>query len=227
MGRIFKLYEDLYDQGISLYKNNIIEINTGLTVLVGCNGIGKTSLFYSIKNVLKKEKIPYMEFDNLNDGGDNSRNESLYYGDINFLIESLYSSEGENIMFNIAKIAAEIGKFVKTGIYKYNIQSDFKSNEIWILFDAIDSGLSIDNIVELKNHLFKTILQFSFSKEIYIVISANEYEMARGEQCFDVYNGKYITFKDYEDYRNMILKSKRWKQERNKARKNCFNGTED
>lgn len=214
MGRIFKLCEDPYDQGISLYKNSIIEINTGLTVLVGCNGIGKTSLFYSIKNALKKEEIPYMEFDNLNNGGDNSRNESLYYGDINFLIESLYSSEGENIMLNIAKITTEIGEFVRTGMYKDNGQSDFKSNERWIFFDAIDSGLSIDNIVELKNHLFKTILQFTFGKKIYIVVSANEYEMARCEQCFDVYNGRYITFKDYEDYRNMILQSKRWKQER-------------
>lgn len=41
--------------------------------------------------------------------------------------------------------------------------------------------------------------------------------MARGEQCFDVYNGKYITFKDYKDYRNMILESKKWKEARVKV----------
>ena len=54
-----------------------------------------------------------------------------------------------------------------------------------------------------------------FGNEIYIVISAIEYELCRGEQCFDVYNGKYITFKDYEDYREFILKNREWKENRN------------
>ena len=50
--------------------------------------------------------------------------------------------------------------------------------------------------------------------EIYIVVSANEYEMARDEQCFDVYNGKYVKIKDYEEYRNLVLQSKEWKYAR-------------
>lgn len=83
--------------------------------------------------------------------------------------------------------------------------------------DAVDGGLSVDNIVDIKEQLFKTILEHNFGNEIYIVISANEYEMARGEQCFDVYNGKYIIFKDYENYRNMILDWKKWKEERVKT----------
>ena len=56
------------------------------------------------------------------------------------------------------------------------------------MLDAVDSGLSVDNIVDVKEQLFKTILEYNYGNEIYIVISANEYEMARGEQCFDVYN---------------------------------------
>ena len=89
--------------------------------------------------------------------------------------------------------------------------------ERWILLDAVDSGLSVDNIVDIKEGLFKTILEYNYGNEIYMVISANEYEMARGEQCFDVYNGKYITFKNYEEYRSMILESKKWKEERVKV----------
>ena len=46
------------------------------------------------------------------------------------------------------------------------------------------------------------------------MVSANEYEMANGEQCLDVYNGKHITFKDYDEYRNMIPESRKWKEER-------------
>lgn len=83
--------------------------------------------------------------------------------------------------------------------------------------DAVDSGLSVDNIVDVKDLLFKTILEYNYGNDIYIVISANEYEMARGEQCFDVYNGKYVTFNDYEEYRNMILERKEWKEERVKV----------
>ena len=41
--------------------------------------------------------------------------------------------------------------------------------------------------------------------------------MARGEQCFDVYHGKYVTFKDYEEYRNLVLQSKEWKYHRSKT----------
>ena len=50
--------------------------------------------------------------------------------------------------------------------------------------------------------------------ELYLVISANEYELARKESCFDVNKGKYITFKDYEDYRSFILNSRAFKENR-------------
>ena len=70
MGRKFKLWKDPYDCGIDLYKKKTIEIKTGVTVLVGCNGIGKTTLLHCIKDSLKKEKIPCMEFNNLIEGGE-------------------------------------------------------------------------------------------------------------------------------------------------------------
>lgn len=154
-------------------------------------------------------------------------------GDFSFLAESMSSSEGENIFLNLCYLAGKLGNFVKTGVNKgkYNPFAEiFKndkeyrkeeklSNERWILLDAVDSGLSIDNIVDLKEGLFKTIIENEKNKEIYIIVSANEYEMANGEQCFDVYHGEYITFKDYEEYRNMILESKKWKKEREKVKK--------
>ena len=230
MGRKFKLWKDPYDCGIDLYKKKTIEIKPGVTVLVGCNGIGKTTLLHCIKDSLKKEKIPCMEFNNLIEGGSNSRQESLYKGDFSFLTTSACSSEGENIMLNITKLAVKIGEFVRTGIYQGDVKTlakrfqksigfdneslEVQSNERWILFDAVDSGLSVDNIVELKEDLFRIILEHSFGKEIYIVISANEYEMANSEQCLDVYNGKYLTFKNYDEYRNMILESRKWKEKR-------------
>ena len=81
---------------------------------------------------------------------------------------------------------------------------------------AVDSGFSIDNVVELKDELFKLILDIHKDKEVYIVITANAYEMARGEQCFDVINGKYVSIKSYEKYRSVILKSRDKKDARYK-----------
>jgi len=228
MSRKFKLWKDPYDIGFNLWKKRTIEIKSGVTVLVGCNGIGKTTLLNNIESELKKRNIPVLHFDNLSDGGSNARSEKAFMEEFSFLAESMCSSEGENIVLNLRDLAEKIEKFVKTGVNKgkynpfaeifKNDKEDKKceelSNERWILFDAVDSGLSIDNIVDLKEGLFNTIVEHEKDKGIYIIISANEYEMANGEQCFDVYNGKYITFIDYNEYRNMILESKKWKENR-------------
>lgn len=234
MNRKFQLERDYYDEGFNLYKKKTIEIKPGVTVLVGCNGIGKTTLLHQIKYILKKENVPYVMFDNLHEGGSKSVSEASFFGDFGFLATAIQSSEGENIVMNMGKLAARLGKFVKDGEdpkEKEYIQlarsiAQISGEEVaeveipkerWILLDAVDSGLSVDNIVDLKEQLFKTILEYNYGNEIYIVISANEYEMARGEQCFDVYNGNYVRFKDYEEYRNFVLQSKEWKNKRSEA----------
>ena len=234
MSRKFKLIKDYYEEGFSIYKKGTIEIKPGVTVLVGCNGIGKTTLLYQIRDGLKKDNIPYVFFDNLHDGGSNSISEAGFYGNFGFMATAMCSSEGENIVMNMGNLAARLGQFVKTGedpkekkytqlarsiaqINGEEIEESEIPKERWILLDAVDSGLSVDNIVDIKEQLFKIILEYNYGNEIYIVISANEYEMARGEQCFDVYNGKYVTFKDYEEYRNLVLQSKEWKYQRSET----------
>lgn len=233
MSRNFQLERDYYDEGFNLYKKKTIGIKQGVTVLVGCNGIGKTTLLHQIRDNLKKDSIPYVLFDNLKDGGHNSVSEAFYYEDFAFGATAMCSSEGENIVMNMGKLAARLGDFVKTGEdtkdAKFKalarslerLDKEFEEEkeipkERWILLDAVDSGLSVDNIVDLKEQLFKTILEYNYGNKIYIVISANEYEMARGEPCFDVYNGKYVKLKDYEEYRSLVLESKEWKYQRSK-----------
>lgn len=225
MSREFTLEKDYYNEGFDLYKKKTISIKPGVTVLVGCNGIGKTTLLHQIRARLKEDNIPCITFDNLKDGSSNSIEEAGFYGNFGFMATALCSSEGENIMMNIENLAARLREFVKNGedpkekkftqlarslaqINGEDIEEPEIPKERWILLDAVDSGLSVDNIVDIKEQLFKTILEYNYGNEIYIVISANEYEMARGEQCFDVYNGKYMTFKDYEEYRDLVLQSK-------------------
>jgi predicted ATP-dependent endonuclease of OLD family len=203
--RKFVIDKDYKCVGCDIYKKQSITINTGLTVLVGCNGMGKTTLINQLQDQLKKKSIPIISFDNLHEGDGHARSKAGFYNDWDFLAESLQSSEGENIILNLGKLALQIGRFVKNnkGI-----------PEFWIFLDAIDSGLSVDNVVDVKEYLFKTIFEDNPNTNVYIIVSANEYELARDENCFDVYNGKYIKFKDYEEYRDFILNTRKEKDKR-------------
>ncbi len=203
--RSFKIDKDPYCTNSNIYNKNIITINPGVTVLVGCNGSGKTTLMGLLKDKLKKEKVSYISFDNLREGGFNAANMYGFMGDVSFVAESITSSEGENIIMNLGKFANKIGRWVR----------DHKEEkEMWIFLDACDSGLSIDNVVDVKKYLFDIIIKDNPNSDVYIIASANEYELARDERCFDVQSGEYITFDSYDEYREMILKSKENKNKR-------------
>lgn len=213
-----------------IFLRKKIEIKPGVTVLVGCNGTGKTSLINYMKNQLEKENVPYISFNNLLDGGSNSRSEALYNNDIQLLASLTYCSEGECIATNLMNLSKKLTYFMEHGKTNdrfsklNNLMKELITNgdeqesepvkERWVLLDAVDSGFSIDNIIDLKECLLKPLTELDFDGELYIVISANSFEMANGEQCLDVYNGKYTTFSDYEDYKNFILKSRERKEKR-------------
>ena len=203
----FEIIRDYYNEKEYIYNKKNIELEEGLTVLVGCNGSGKSTLLRQIKDLCKKQDIPCYYFDNLTEGGSNAREKAGFYGDTMFLAESLCSSEGENINLNMTNCANKIGKFVR---------NNKNAKKIFILLDAIDSGLSIDYVIELKKDLFNTILSDTLRKgiETYIVVSANEYEMARNEKCFLIPDMTYKTFENYDEYRSFIIESRNKKNKR-------------
>lgn len=205
----FKIIRDYYENREKIYNKASVEIKDGLTILCGCNGCEKTTLLYQIKNTLVKEKIPFLHFDNLLDGGSNSRQLSLEIGDIGFLAQAVHSSEGENINMNIGKFAQKMGSCVR---------KNQDAKEIFFLIDAIDSGLSIDNIIDTKKFLFNFVIEDCKSKgiSVYIIVSANEYELAKGEQCLDTLNLKYVEFVDYEAFRDYVIKTRKAKNNRYK-----------
>lgn len=230
--RKFKTWRDPYGNGYSTCRPAEITIIEGLTVLVGCNGAGKTTLLHNIEESLHKDKIPVKMFNNL-DGGGFSADYFFFNGDSAMGAALLTSSEGESIRLRVGEHASKIFNFLKTGKYRKDdrmeaLADTFRSfgnaeekkeeklsNERWLLFDATDSGYSVDNIIELKD-LFKLMFEDAkkFHAELYIVIAANEYELANGEDCFDVNRGKYIRFSDYSDYRKFILDSRKRKEQR-------------
>ena len=203
----FKIARDYYEKDKKIYDRANIEIQPGVTVLIGCKGSGKTTLLKQIKNTCKSKDIPVISFDNLKQGGSNALSYAGIMGDFGFVTESICSSEGENINMNIARFATKIGRFIRNNL---------TAKEVVILLDAIDSGLSIDYLIEVKELLFKTILQDCKSKgiEVYIIVSANEYEMARGESCFNVSTCKYENILTYESYRKLIIKTRQKKNKR-------------
>lgn len=229
---LIKTWRDPYEAGFSPTTPKEIELNTGLTVLVGCNGAGKSTLLLNIEEHCKNNKIPCYKYDNLVDGGSNAIESLLYNGNYNEGAGLLMCSEGESIKENIGRESTLYKNFFQTGFID-NQKNRFirifansdKLNELKesyqvcrdrvLLFDAVDSGLSVDSIVEVKA-MFDAILADSetFDVNIYIVIAANEYELARKASCFDVNAGKYIEFNDYEDYRKFIIKSRANKEKR-------------
>ena len=194
-----------YDDCDRLYSRKQYQFKPGVTVLVGCNGTGKTTLLNMIKDHARKAKVPCIMYDNLHDGGHTAKTAALFHQQFEMAATLMCSSEGEQISMNVANMASKIGAFVRQHRGK---------PEIWILFDAIDSGLSVDNVVEVKQELFNTILQYNGNTDVYIIVSANEYEMCRDEQCFIVSTGDYIKFVSYDHYRDFILASRKKKDQR-------------
>lgn len=230
MSRVIKTWRDPYGEGFSTCRKREVEINPGVTVLVGCNGAGKTTLIKNIWDDLKKHEIPALSYDNLREGGIHSVGESMFYGDMSLAATAFCSSEGENITINLQKLAGKLRKFTHTGRVEDKIsrlaaafsgeeKKEITSKERWILLDAMDSGYSIDNVIEMKD-FFDLVLEDGKNAgvEVYIVISSNEFELAYGSNCLDVTTGKYVEFTSYEEYKRFILKTREKKNKRYKKK---------
>lgn len=227
-GFTFKTWRDPYGQCFSTCSKKEITLQPGLTILVGCNGSGKTTLLENIKEVVDKAKIPCYSYNNLHEGGMSSFSRCISSGDYGLGSLIFSSSEGEQISINVGQILNNISEFIETGLTPKRKEgmkwarilggsddSSYNESIRFITMDAVDSGLSVDNIVLLKQVLLDVVSHATnLGKEIYILVSANEFELARNMQCFDVAKGEYILFKDYDAYRNFIIRSRKRKDKR-------------
>lgn len=142
----FKIETNLYDDGKPMFCKRQIEIEPGLTILVGCNGSGKTTLLDQIRTIVRDKEIPYIKYNNLTDGNETSYSMSMaaYFGNLEQMSATFSSSEGENIALSLGRIAEKIGRKIK------ECEEDHKT-QLFIFMDGIDSGLSIDAIEDVKN----------------------------------------------------------------------------
>ena len=210
---IIKIAKDYWDEGFDLFPKDELDLQPGITVLVGCNGSGKSTLLSQIRHHCMESGIPYKGYDNLSDGGSNSKQAAGYLGNMDLLANLVCSSEGEEMMMNISNFAGSVGNFIHNKLDAKVIHKEF-----FIIFDATDSGLSIDNIIEFKKFC-KLVIDDCSTKDVYIIVTANGFEMARGSRCLDVTTFEYVDFKDYEEYRNFVIETRNKKDERNKIEK--------
>lgn len=197
-----------FGDSLKLYQRKEFTFKSGINSLVGCNGSGKSTLIdcFLIPQ-LRKQKIEYYKYNDRQEGGSHLMDALLnHYGDTEGLVQMVLSSEGERIVCGLVRVVQALPKFLKEN----------KGKPAFLILDAIDSGMSVDEIGEIKEVFLDTIIPDAKSRygvDLFIVIAANNYEWCNDPRIvnINVTNATELSFKNYDDYKNHILKSRLYK----------------
>jgi predicted ATPase len=180
-----------------------------LTIIMGANGTGKSSILQGIDRNLKSDNSGYygscaqsinLEFNGKENiyktllaRSDNGKYRGYFGDDISLDIKMMYQSEGQSTMTLFFNLLNQLEKALNN---KENMEKD-----IVFLIDELDSGLSFDNI--LKIILTIKNLQEKYPN-IQIIFTAHNYEFARTfvDNIFCIDFGQYVDLSSYKTYRN-------------------------
>lgn len=182
-----------YELDKKIYKYSELDLNPGITILIGRNGSGKSTLLHEISEYCKKNKIHYFKYDNYTEGGTKASEAYAFLGDFNSLCSTAFHSEGEQIFYNFGQTCRKIGKYLSTIP---------KEDPVIIMLDAMDSGLDCDGISQMLS-LYE-IMRKDRKGDIYFLITANNYGLIHKQRCIDVVTGKEMCFERYEDFKKFI-----------------------
>ena len=214
---VIQIERDPYEDERKFYTKQKATFLPGVTTLIGCNGIGKTTLLHNIKDELMVKGVPVFLFDNMSDDGGGQAGTNM----LSRILTSVDKKEDDSFELAALLYTSSEGECIKNALIRFANQllRNFKKyvgfGEYWILFDAIDSGLSLDTIEYLKQYLFKVLIKkLPSDSQVYIISSSNSYELSEETQVFSVTQMKYVNVKTYNAYKKAILNSLEYKNKR-------------
>lgn len=159
------------------YKNKLIEINPGVTVLTGPNGSGKTYACHQIHDYLTSQ---HKKCYNVDIYADNKTIGDYYLtrGNTKALAQYFIASEGQRVYDTfIDNNTVKIGRFIRK-------LRDEHIPDGYIIIDGCDSGVSPDLMMNYRE-LFDLILNDcqKANIEIYIIITSNSYTLIPYYDC--------------------------------------------
>ncbi len=175
------------------HRRFTVTFTPGITTLVGKNGSGKSSMTNEIREYLKKKKIPVYYYEQ-REMGRASASSFLLGGSVEETGSYCCSSEGERIIVSMSYKLQRIKQFLNT----------HKDDEmVFVLFDGLDSGLSINLIRDIQEIFGLMLKDFP---NLFIINTTNNYEFTKDSRCIIAKNGKDTKFNTYDDFVKLITK---------------------
>ena len=90
--------------------------------------------------------------------------------------------------------------------------SEMKNKTLILTIDDADAGTSIDMIKDIKMTLELVEQRCKlYNITYYIITTANSYEFCRDYDCINVHDFSHLRVKDYEDFKQFVLSSRKEK----------------
>jgi predicted ATPase len=179
-----------------------------LTILMGPNGVGKSSLLQGLSSKYEEhgangyygdcgssiEVISDAEYqiETLKARKDNGKYRGYFSDDMTLDLKAMFQSEGQSTMTVFySRVEKLINDLVKDD-----------SKKITFLIDELDSGTSFDNILTMTTFLKNMRKKFP---QLQIIMTAHNYEFARvfPENTLWVPSGKYMDMSEYITYQEL------------------------
>ena len=190
-------------------RTKTFRFRPGYTCLIGPNGTGKTTTLRQIKDYCNENRKDFLlrSYDNLKEGSNKKFYDYIQSGNFTALTSVFNGSEGEGIHFHMGEFASECGEAMGRAVQT--------NQKLIILADGVDSGMSIDLIRDLRKNFFELAESETAKRgvEAYIIITSNNFELARDARCIDVISGKPVRIHTYDDFERYVMKNTKWKEE--------------